>query len=149
MDFYQRVGMEVGRPSSLKARLSCFETSSSAATPREPDLTTAVEGLADASAIDVSLSAKQFTALSEMRKCSLLERIVQAPSSLTSINLDGLCLDNSHAAVLASILRRPTLQELFAERNHLTEDGLLLLADAVIESWSCQSRPRCHVRWEK
>ena len=62
----------------------------------------------------------------------LLEQVACAPPSFTAIKVDGLGLDHSHAPVLASMLQRPALQELSAERNQLSEAGLLQLADALL-----------------
>ena len=52
----------------------------------------------------------------------------------------SLGLDNSHTPVLASMLQRPALQELSAERNQLSEAGLLQLADALLAIEGGQAR---------
>ncbi len=107
-----------------------------AAAQQEPDVWVAVTQAAagELEVIDVSRSPRQFAFLSGARKLEVLERIAAAPEALRIIKVDGLGLDNSHAPALANMLRRQATHELSAERNNLTEAGLLQLAEALEES---------------
>ena len=71
--------------------------------------------------------------LSAEKKVEAISRLATAPPSLTHINLAGGGLDNSHAPLLAQMLRRPTLERANFERNGLSEVGLLELANALSE----------------
>ena len=114
---------------SILSRASTFEAAAFAPV----DIWRALElcDSGEAKAFELTSSQQQlFVTLSASRKDSVLTRLAAA-SSLVSIKLENAQLDNGSAALLADILKKPTLQTASFERNNLTEAGLLVLAEAL------------------
>ena len=77
--------------------------------------------------------ARQCTVLTAARKTELLSRLADAPSTLTTITLSAAGLDDTHATALARLLRLPSLLCANMSSNNLTETGLLVLAETMLE----------------
>ena len=110
-----------------------------AETQEEPDPLDLVSR-AEAGALSLlDLSAnRRFAVLDTERRSGLIERIASAAaassSKLRTVLLNELNLDNSNAPAVATLLRSSrsgSLRAVAVERNQLSEDGMLLLADAV------------------
>ena len=127
-------GAELPPRSSVRARSACFERQQQDTGGGDLWATVAEAWAGKQPTLALSKFQSTFVTLSETRKRELLDKIAQSPPVLVRIHLEGLGLDNSHAPVLAAMARRPATQELSVERNNLSEAGLMLLADAVIES---------------
>ena len=123
-----------GRPSVLN-RLSWLSDATQEEDPDPQALTAQAESGALA-VLDLSAN-RRFSFLDAPARSRLIERIACAASSsgtLRTVLLNDLQLDNSNAPAVASLLRSSStgcLRAVALERNLLSEEGLLLLADAL------------------
>ena len=122
-----------GRPSVL-SRLSWL----SDAAQEDPDPHALVAQAESGALTLLDLSAnRRFAVLDAAARSRLIDRIASAASSsgtLRTVLLNDLQLDNSNAPAVASLLRSSSTGSLRAvalERNLLSEEGLLLLSEAL------------------
>ena len=121
-----------GRPSVLN-RLSWL----SDAAQEDPDPHALVAQAESGALALLDLSAnRRFAVLDAAARSRLIDRITSATSSGTirTVLLNDLQLDNSNAPAVASLLRSSSTGSLRAvalERNLLSEEGLLLLSEAL------------------
>lgn len=77
----------------------------------------------------------QLVSLNKERKAEVLAQISTLPPAVECIKLNGIGLDNSHSPMLVEIIKRPATQELWLEDNSLSEAGLVMIAEAVVEGY--------------
>lgn len=120
----------------LRSRSSLFEAAAADGGSLQSLIDDATSGKVESFDLSTasSIVQQQFLTLSAEKKTDVLTRLATAPPDLVTINLSGAGLDNSYASALAALLRRPTLRKFNAERNNLTEVGLLELADELLSS---------------